>query len=353
MSSPLDLPELLSLVASHLERGDLARACQVSVLFHNACTPILWRTISLVGRRAGRVWSRNAGFRQGLTHYGPFVRTIRLDVSHFEDKDMELVAINCTRLKSFELSSYYVTVETLKVLLHSDPYKTLSASTVIPEDNDPVDPKARMEQYRSMSETETGQEDGHRLYESVGLPASSRVRLIMPGHKTESQGGANRPAGSKGTMAQFPFHLEELSLAKCSKLSGSKLFPLLSLLGPQLRRLSVDYIRDLEGLSYFIQLMKHCPNLTRLSLAGMRVDDDFLAALSGATKDLAPRAMEALNLHYKQASVNCLAPLIKASRDKLSQLTFSDNRDIRDDVIYAFIEDTMEANKVSCPVKSY
>ncbi|KAG0297831.1 hypothetical protein BGZ98_000417 [Dissophora globulifera] len=330
MSSPLDLPELLSFVVSYLEREGLARACQVSVLFHNACTPILWRTVSHVGSDADRVWSRDTNFREGLAHYGPFVRTLRLDVSHFGDKVMELVAVNCTSLKSFNLSTYYLRIETLRVLLHSDPYKTLPASTANPDDNNSVDPKIRMEQYRSMTEMETGQD-----------AASSIVRLIIPGRKTGGQSRANRLARLKGTKDYFPFHLEELHFAKYIDLSASTLFPVLSLLGPQLRCLSVDHIKNNKDPSYFIQLMKHCPNLTRLSRA------------AGATKDLAPRTMEMLNLQYKQTNVNYLTPLIKASRDKLSQLTFSDNHDMRDNVIYALIEDAKKANKVSCPVRSF
>ncbi|KAG0310788.1 hypothetical protein BGZ99_000139 [Dissophora globulifera] len=292
---------------------------------------------------------------------------------------MELIAVNCTRLKSLNLSSTNVTAETLKVLLHSDPYKTSPNSTDEPDDNDSVDPKTRMEQYRSMTETETDQDANHNLYESVGLPASSteseqeqhhhqptgpilapgprftsgRVKLITPGRYTGSQGGTTRPAKFKGTKTQFPFHLEELTFDNCRHMSGRTLFPVLALLGPQLRDLSVEHIADIKNPADFIQFLKHCINLTRLDLAGTEADDKFLAALTGTTKELAPRAMELLDLRMTRVNSDNLVPLIKVSRDKLEHLTFPVNASIKNDAIYAFIEDAKNLSKAPRPVRSF
>ncbi|KAG0312619.1 hypothetical protein BGZ99_009366 [Dissophora globulifera] len=380
MTSPLDLPEILELVVSHLETEDLARACQVSVLFHNVCTPFLWRAVSLVGNRANRVWNKDEGFRQGLIQYGPLVHTLRLGISEVQDEDMEFIAANCTRLKSLDLSYADVTVETLKILLHSDPYKTSPASSDKPYDNVSVDVNALMEQYRSMTDTE---DRDYHLSESVGLPASSiesephqdqptgpvltsgsrhtsnGVRPVTFRRNTGGQDGAARPAKFKDAKARFPFHLEELNLARCGPLYGPKLLPILALLGPQLRSLYVDDIADVAGVEHIedssrlIQLLKHCPNLTRLGLECTDVGQGFVAALTGVTKELAPRAMEGLNLHMTQVNSDSLVPLIKASRDKMRQITFPSNRDIEDSAIYAFIEDARKVNKTLHPIRSF
>ncbi|KAG0312622.1 hypothetical protein BGZ99_009369 [Dissophora globulifera] len=350
------------------------------MFFHNACTPFLWRTISLVGNRASRVWHKDKGFRLGLIHYGPYVHTLRLKDTRVQSGDMELIAINCTRLKYLNLSSTDVTIETLKVLLRSDPYKTSSTSTDKPEDSNSVNANIHTEKYNNTMQTGmvNDQDDLSHLYESVNLSASSkdsdqgqrhhqhkgpfltpgprytsnRAMLITPGCKTISQDGAMRPTKMKEIKPQFPIHLERLSFSNCRYLSGPTLFPVLALLGPQLRDLSVGYIADIEDLSDFIQMLQHCPNLTRLSLAGTDADG-YLIALAGATKELAPRAMEVLRLSLAEASVERLVPLIKVSRNKLEQLSCPDNADINDDVIYAFIESGMKLNKISRPVRSF
>ncbi|KAG0310787.1 hypothetical protein BGZ99_000138 [Dissophora globulifera] len=368
MTSPLDLPELLSLVASHLETKDLARACQVSVLFHNACTPFLWRTVNLKDSRNCQVLQKDKGFRLGLIRYGPFVRTLCLSDIDVRDEDLEFIALNCTRLKSLDLTGTDVTPEGLKVLLQSDPYNTSLASTGKPDDS-------RVEQFRAMTETraDMDQEVSHHPLEGVGLPSSStdserelrqlhpagpglapgsrytsnRIRLITPGRDTGGQGGATRPV-----RAQFPFHLEELTISSPGYLSSYGLLPVLALLGPQLRSLSV-YLLGETDLSDFIHLLKHCPSLTRLNLAGTDADDDFLAALAGTTKDLAPRAMELLDLRSTRISSSALTPLVKVSRDTLQQLSCRDNAFIDDHVIYAFIEDAKHLSKAPRPVKSF
>ncbi|KAG0304064.1 hypothetical protein BGZ98_005966 [Dissophora globulifera] len=379
MTSPLDLPEILGLVASYLETKDLARACRVSVLFHNACTPALWHTINLGGNRANRVWHDDEGFRLGLTQYGPYIRTLRLRISEVRDEDMEIIAANCTRLKSLNLMFADITVDNLRILLHSDPYKISPGST---ENSDVVDINTRMERYRRMtlSERETDQNSGHHLYDNPGVPASfteseqeqhqltgpvlapeppytfSRARLITPGRITAIQGRTNRPSKFKDTKIQFPFHLEELNLSRCRPLYGPKLFPVLALLGPQLRSLSLDGIAgitDVENPSGPIQLLKHCPNLTRLGLASTDIDDNVFTVLAGSTNELAPRAMEMLNLNRTSVSTKGLMPLVKVSRDKMEQLWCPENAYINDDVIYAFIEDAKKLSKAAHPVRPF
>ncbi|KAG0309472.1 hypothetical protein BGZ99_000860 [Dissophora globulifera] len=384
MAFPLDIPEILSLVASRLDIKDLVQACQVSVSFRDACIPFLWRTITLTAKRANRVWYSDEGFRLGLTRYGRFVHVLRLRISGVQNEDIEFIAVNCTRLKTLDLATTDITVESLKILLHSDPYKTSLASTDKLGDVNSVNTDNLMEQYRIMAEREADvdQDNGPRQCESVGPPASSieskqdqhhhqftgpdlalkprytsnAVKLISPERNTGSHGGNARPDNLKGTETRFPFHLEELDLSCCKNLYDPTLLPVLALLGPQLRDLSVGLIPDIavaNDPSDLIRLLMHCPNLTRLDVSGTYVDDRFLAALDGTTKELAPHPMEMLDLGSARISPDGLVPLIKVSRDTLKQLMIPYNLKIKDNLIYAFIEDAKKPNMTLHPFKTF
>ncbi|KAG0309471.1 hypothetical protein BGZ99_000859 [Dissophora globulifera] len=231
-------------------------------------------------------------------------------------------------------------------------------------------------------ETDVNQDNGPHQYESVGQPASSieskqgqhhrqftgpdlaleprhrsnAVELIALGRNTGSHVGTVRPVNLKGTKTRFPFHLEELDLSCCKNLYGPTLFPVLALLGPQLRDLSVGFIpniADINDPSDLIRLLKHCPNLTRLNVAGADVGDRFLAALEGTTNELEPRAMEVLDMETAQIGPDSPVPLIKVSRDKLKQMMLPYNLKVKDNFIYAFIEDSKKPNMTLHPFKTF
>ncbi|GJJ70716.1 hypothetical protein EMPS_03066 [Entomortierella parvispora] len=123
-TSPLELPEILSLIISYLDTPSLVSGCQVSRAFHHACIPHLWRDISLTRPGVDNfIWKSAKGFRMGFIRYGRFISSLALHEMPIQDGDLELIAENCTKLKSLDLTGTNVTVETLRVLIHGDPYE--------------------------------------------------------------------------------------------------------------------------------------------------------------------------------------------------------------------------------------
>ncbi|KAF9114278.1 hypothetical protein BGX27_011256 [Mortierella sp. AM989] len=404
-TSPIELPEILAKILSFLSSPNLARACQVSRLFHSIAAPLIWQTIGFDGETAKSIWQKNKGFRMGLIRYGRFVEHIILMWGSIQDGDMELIAENCTRLKTLDLTGSNITAETLKVLIHSDPYKTLPTSAKkrkrkqssdrrkgqnTEEDGDDEDNEdggnnddvnAKMFKYRSMTETETENETYYRHnYESVGLepstateseqeqqrqhqatgpvlvsststtttsrprtrsvtrnPAQSMVSTVIPPHR---RAGTTRAAKFKGTRTQFPYHLETLVLNRCKELTGKSCLAVVSLLGPQLKSLSLNYINELKDHD-LLEMLKHCPNLGEISLKGTEVSDNFLRTISGVadSNDQQKRSLELLNVDMTSTSYDGLVPLISASLSKMSSLSCEHNMLESDEILYAFIED--------------
>ncbi|KAK3831172.1 MAG: hypothetical protein J3R72DRAFT_495655 [Linnemannia gamsii] len=126
--SPVEIPEILSLIVSYLSIPTLGVAAQVSFSFHAACTPHLWRYISLDDETAEEIWKSHKGFRMGMIRYGRYVEEFELVGTSVQDGDLELMGENFTRLRKLNLSGTNVTEETLRVLIHSDPYGTQPGS---------------------------------------------------------------------------------------------------------------------------------------------------------------------------------------------------------------------------------
>ncbi|KAF9171370.1 hypothetical protein BGX21_000134 [Mortierella sp. AD011] len=406
--SPVELPEILTNILSYLASPTLASACQVSRLFHSIAAPLLWNNIIFDAQTASTIWQQDKGFRLGLIRYGRFIENICLQWASVQDGDMELIAENCTRLKSLDLTSSNVTVESLRVLIHSDPYKTLPGDVKKrkrkqapgrrkgqragedgddesgedddeDDDDSDGDVNTKMAKYRSMTETETEQDMDCYNYESVGLEPSTATEseqeqqgqqqpigpvlaisrsntstqtlksrstaknqtqsissVVIPPHR---RAGTTRPAKFKGTKTQFPYHLERLVLNRCKELSGASCLAAVSLLGPQLKSLSLNHITDLEDED-LLKLMKNCPNLSEIALKGTEVTDNFLRAIAGADgkSDLQERKLESLNVDMTDTSHGGLVPLIRTSRTTMA--SFSCEHVVSaDEILYAFIED--------------
>ncbi|KAG0296944.1 hypothetical protein BGZ96_008133 [Linnemannia gamsii] len=236
--SPFEIPELLNHIASYLSANleDLGRAAQVSTSFHAACTPLFWRYIILDGEDASEIWESHKGFRMGMIRYGRFVEELQL-MTRVQDADLELIAENFTRLKKLNLSGTNLSEETLKVLIHSDPYRVTdegvggandtkkrkavmggtlakrkvgakaSTTAVIDDEeeedgldgivrDDAVDAEIKMAKYREYTETETEHEFDSQ-YESVG---------ILNPSSTATESEQDRPTGSipRGSAASTP-----------------------------------------------------------------------------------------------------------------------------------------------------
>ncbi|KAF8983720.1 hypothetical protein BGZ46_009682 [Entomortierella lignicola] len=400
-TSPIELPEILTKIMSQLTRPTLARTCQVSRLFHTIAIPLLWNTIVFDAESASTIWQQDKGFRLGLIRYGRFVENIHLQWATIQDGDMELIAENCVRLKSLDLTSSNITVETLRVLIHSDPYNVMPGDSKKRKrrqqagqrrqqagedgddesndddddsDSDNGDVNAKMTKYRSMTETETEHEaDYYHNYESVGLEPSTATEseqeqqgqlqptgpvlpisreetstsaiearprissVVIPPHR---RAGTTRPAKFKGTKTQFPYHLERLVLNRCKELTGKSCLAAVSLLGPQLKSLSLNHISDLEDTD-LLDMTKHCPNLSAITLKGTEVTDEFLKVIAGVSanhNDVQERKLRLLNVDMTSTSYKGLVPLISSSLDKMTSFSCQ-NIESPDETLYAFIED--------------
>ncbi|KAF9183149.1 hypothetical protein BGZ51_004215 [Haplosporangium sp. Z 767] len=375
--SPLNIPELLQHIVSYLSLQSLTFASRVNRSFYAACTPPIWRSVSLNGMGSETdIWGRDKGFRVGLIRHGPFLlEELHLHSIQIQDGDMELIAENCTKMKVLDLTRTNITAETLQVLIHSDPYNTRgkagSKRRRLSTDSaqDDADVNTKMARYRELTETETENEPGSQ-YESVGIEPSTATEseqeqqqqrqptgpvvsafaiedtLYRLGHsKTIPKHrltGTTRPAKYKGVKTQFPYHLETLILDRCEMLTETCM-RVVSLLGPQLKRLSLRYLADLDDTE-LIELTRHCPNLVELQLEGTSVTNKFFMTfaqeLTSPSSGKTPRRpIERLTVNMTSTSNEGLVPFIKACRSRLSYLSFGQNDDVDLEALYAFLED--------------
>ncbi|KAF9210456.1 hypothetical protein BGZ59_009426 [Podila verticillata] len=385
-STPIEVPELFARIADYLDRHTLVQMIQVCRKFHQVCIPLLWQTVNLrelddddyEDNDAPCPWEGDKGFRMGFLRHGRWIEHLHLIGIMIQDGDLEMIAENCTRLKSLDLTATNVTAETLQVLIHSDPYKTDPESKKRKRENDTGDDgdeesdgdddhdngdiNIRMDKYRrkSLTETETEQEPDSQ-YESVGLDPSSSDQggddenaagpIARPSSTISSSSrvfnnripvhrlsGTTRAAKFKGTPTRFPFQLEALVLNKCSQLTGNTL-KVLQRLGPQLQRLSLDHVVELEDQS-LIELMTHCPNLKFLSLRGCDVTNRFLIHLSENTTINGENGIEELKLDLTKITGAGLVQLAKGCKSHLAALSSIDNLGMIDEVLYAFIQES-------------
>ncbi|KAI1309977.1 hypothetical protein EDD11_003926 [Mortierella claussenii] len=399
-TSPLEILELLALVLGYLPSPQLAVTCQVSRLFHSVGIPELWHTVVLVGEEADEIWHHDKGFRMGLMRYGAFVERLFLVDTYVQDGDMELIAENCTRLKYLDLTRTNVTADTLRVLIHSDPYNTLSQSGKKrtrtqatsrkgkrqagvegegweegeDDDNSEMEEVSNanewMLRYRYLTETETEYETDYHPLESTSVPPDSATESeqeqpgqpplvtgpVLP-HQANTRpqprrfpmqpisslatparrrAGTTRPNKFKGTKTQFPFYLEKLALNRCTKMTGKACLAVVSLLGPQLKALSLNHITDLEDKD-LIQALKHCSNLSSIGLKGSEITDIFLKAV--AAQEGLLTGLETLDVNMTAVTDDGLVPLIRACRSTLQSLHCDDNHNVTNKILLAFVED--------------
>lgn len=381
-STPIEVPELFARIADYLDRHTLVQMIQVCRKFHQVCIPLLWQTVNLQEQDEDGYeddtpcpWEGDKAFRMGFLRHGRWIEHLHLIGIMIQDGDLELIAENCTRLKSLDLTGTNVTAETLQVLIHSDPYKTDPETAKKrkrgddtgddgdeesdgDDDHDSGDINIRMDKYRrkSLTETETEQEPDSQ-YESVGLdpsssdqggddenaagpitrPSSSRVfNNRIPVHRLS---GTTRAAKFKGTATRFPFQLEALILNKCSQLTGNEALKVLQRLGPQLQRLSLDHVVDLDDQS-LIELMLHCPNIKFLSLRGCDVTDRFLIQLSENTTVNGKNGIEELKIDLVRVTGTGLVQLAKGCKSHLAALSSINNTGMTDEFVYAFIQES-------------
>lgn len=315
--SPIEIPELLNYIVSYLSANleDLGRAAQVSSSFHTACTPLFWRCIVLDGENAADIWGSHKGFRMGMIRYGRFVKELHL-ITRVQDADLELIAENFTRLKKLNLSGTNISEETLKVLIHSDPYRVMdegaagagganetkkrkavmrdtpakrkvgaraSTAAVVDDEqgddeeeeeeegldgivrDDAVDAETKMTKYREYTETETEHEFDSQ-YESVGIlnPSSTATESEQdrPTGSIPRESAASAPStkGVRKLAGKIPLHRQS-GTTRPAKFKGTKTqFPF------YLEELILNRCGNLTGASVLRVVNRLGPQLKRLHL---------------------------------------------------------------------------------------
>ncbi|KAG0051403.1 hypothetical protein BGZ83_003789 [Gryganskiella cystojenkinii] len=194
--SPLELPEILALIVAYLDNASLTQASRVSHAFHQLCTPHLWRDISLT-EADNAIWKSDKGFRLGFIRYGRLISTLALQGIAIQDGDLELIAENCIRLKSLDLTGTNVTVETLRVLIHGDPYgiekksrhktgkRKRSPRATVDSDDEVSGDGSEDDQERETEEDSERQTDGD-VRGGRGAPAK-KYRGLNPLTETETE----------------------------------------------------------------------------------------------------------------------------------------------------------------------
>ncbi|KAF9985370.1 hypothetical protein BGZ75_003042, partial [Mortierella antarctica] len=231
-----------------------------------------------------------AGSRMDLVRYGKHSLIEELTVSHkVSDADMEMVVENCTGLKALNFEESHVTAENIAVLIPGDP---------------------------------------------------SQAQDIDSGDR------------STRCKTRFPYHLESLSFKQCWKLTGSSWLETVSLLGPQLKRLSLDNLKGITDQD-MIKVVRRCPNLVELQLRGIEITDEFLSSFaqefhpsdSTSTPGRHRQQLENLNLKMVEGvSSKGLLPVVKACRSTLKSLSARFLNDVNDKVLFALVADPTDEN---------
>ncbi|KAF9287657.1 hypothetical protein BGZ88_008498 [Linnemannia elongata] len=362
--SPIEIPELLALIARYLydDLITLGRAAQVSSSFHAAFTPLFWRQIIIDGDDED-IWGSHKGFRMGMIRYGRFVEELQLTGAPVQDGDMELIAENFTRLKILNLSGTNVAEETLKVLIHSEPYRVQDddggggggagdgggkkRKAAAMGGSSPAKRKGGPRSTNAAADRPTGSIP--RGSAPSAPAARGGIRQLAGKIPLHRRSGTTRPAKFKGTKTQFPFFLEELVLNRCSNLTGASVLKVVSRLGPQLKRLHLNHVAELSDRDV-LDFMKHVPQLVELNVKGTEVTDTLLKGLANLTAGTGSEAEEAgtgaggraglevVNLNMLNVTPAGLIPLIKANKSTFKSISFEHNHDATNEVLYAFIE---------------
>ncbi|KAF9904562.1 hypothetical protein BX616_001255 [Lobosporangium transversale] len=375
--SLLALPKVLTRIVHFLPKKDLPNVCRASRLFHSVAIPELWHTVYVndntydddfyddeeeeeeeeeqeqtqannKGKQSkSSPEERSKNLRLGLVRYGRFVKNLIISP---QAGDIELIAKNCTRLESLDLSGSAVNEASLRILIHSDPYKTSPQPT-----------GAAQKRKRPMATTDgrkgkrhAGAEgiDGADVEDNEDDDAYEDMNAKMLRFRSEAVGENKSEyyqwenthdeppsaTGSKqGSKIQFPFFLERLILNGCSRLTGKACAAVVPLLGPQLKSLQLESVPKVTNPDV-TTIFEHCPNLTRVNLAGAKITDDFLKLLGDPNSNL-HRSMEYMDVNQVRVTDQGLVPLIRASQKTLKSFSCESNHAVTDEILVAFVED--------------
>ncbi|KAF9289797.1 hypothetical protein BGZ68_008642 [Mortierella alpina] len=391
--SSFDIPELASLILSYLDIEDLTRCARVSRAMHDICIPILWRSIDVPGIS----WFNDREFHRGLARYGKLypVEHLRLTGTILQDFDMKLLAKNCTRLKHLDLSYTQFDAEDLRILIHSDPHGVLDkessdrpkkrkaeagssirrirgssqhtqdmAELVEYDDSGEKvdhDVNAMVRQYQQFLETNATPE---RVNQCTSVEASttldSKMKLVQSIGPVSVKSSALLDCAGSDHSAMFktwfPFQLESLNFTRCYGLDGSACLEIVSLLGPQLKRLILNDIHSVKDHA-LIKLSKRCPNLVELQLERTGITDEFLkwfsreSLPSDATSypSRQRRSLQRLSIIRNDVSSIGLISIIRACRSSVNTLSIKE-MSLDDSVLFALVGNPAKHNTDKVPM---
>ncbi|KAF9950726.1 hypothetical protein BGZ72_007662 [Mortierella alpina] len=287
--SPFDIPEIASLIVSFIPKlSDLARCARVSRSLHDICIPFLWKDVPFRKEHVGEGPRFDQGYHVGFFRYGRLGFIKELTIYDGSDGDMEMIAENCPGLKVLNCYDAQVTTENLAILIPSD-----------------------------RNQAREGDLDGR----------------------------------SKRRKTRFPSHLESVSIISCRNLTGPACLEIVSLLGPQLKRLSLHYIKGIIDQD-MIKFVRRCPNLVDLQFMATTITDGFLLSFareflpsdsissSGSRRQL----LKNLNLDKSEVSGDGILPVVMACRSTLKTLSAQFVKDIDDKVLFALVKDPVNKN---------
>ncbi|KAF9946991.1 hypothetical protein BGZ70_002931, partial [Mortierella alpina] len=355
--SPFDLPELASLICSYIGTRDLARCARVSRLLHDVCIPILWRTLDL----PRGAWSHDREFHKGLGRYGKLypVERLHLISTTLQDSDFILLAENCTRLKHLDLTFTRISVEDLRILIHSDPYGVLDGERSGRTKKRKAATGPSLRRIRGATELEEGDDSANEQPDEDLNAIMERYRQFLETNAAPArtcQYNSLEPSAAEGsnacpmqifpgTKTWFPFHLESLNFKNSIALDGAACLEVVSLLGPQLKRLVLDMVFGITNQA-LMTVVKHCPNLVELQLEHTGITDEFLTSFareflpsdSTSKPSSQRRYLERLSLNRTLTSSTGLLAIIKACRCHFNTLSMQYHT-LDDRVLFALVDD--------------
>ncbi|CAO3566207.1 unnamed protein product [Mortierella alpina] len=158
----------------------------------------------------------------------------------------------------------------------------------------------------------------------------------------------------KRCKPRLPPCLESLSFKQCTGLTGPSCLEIVSLLGPQLKHLSLQGFKDISD-QHMMDLVKRCPNLVGLQLTGTLITDEFLKSVtqelqpSAATSSSESRRQHLRDLKLdlsKQVSSGGIIPVVLACRSSLRTLSVQYMKSVGDELLFALVKDPLDKKAI-------
>ncbi|KAF9558244.1 hypothetical protein EC968_007208 [Mortierella alpina] len=282
-TSPFDIPEIASVIASYISRSDLVRCARVSRSYHDMFIPFVWKTIDFfsldVREEPDEEGHLMTPYQEGKL---PFIEELTLTFQVSEEV-AKMIAEHCTGLKVLNILTAIVSDESLAILIPGD---------------------------------------------------RSQTADVDPDHQSNTR------------KTRFPTNLVSLIFKNCWEVAGPSCLEAVALLGPQLKRLYLDNFEDITDQA-MINAVRRCPNLIDLRLNSITITDEFLKTMAQdfppsdfiSTPGLHRRPLGHLNLDWmSEVSNEGVIPVVMACRSTLKTLSLQDVRGVNDKLLFVLFE---------------